>query len=394
MSCDSGIMSVGGFVTQRASLGELCRCRARGRLFVRIVVRYLSVAFALLSFSSLGCESINDGVENCPEKRISSDLHPVFYWGETSNPGTWEFNKGIPMASGRFAQWLDADHLIVSSGRAVDENVIRGLLVLSLAGDAVTVEDWDLFAFDHAIWDMHQFPSTGEIWLLYFDTDVQVYPRLGRVSLGAGEVQVEQVLLDESWQVAGVRDWETGAVLVYATRPSDSKKGFFIVSTGTLASDSLLYGITTTPWSGRGFDLSPDGRQLYWGDVVESWEWAVTWVQCLDLTSQPLQPVIVAERPGAVISVTVNPVDADQLLVNRRVYESMNVVKEDVVELIDVRAGNVSKLDVRTHEESCYTIRNEFPSWRADGNAIVFQSWSSSSGSYGPSRVWSKVVRP
>jgi hypothetical protein len=271
--------------------------------------------------------------------------------------------------------------------------MVNGLLVLSLAPDGVTVNNWELFAFEPEIWYMRVFHSTGEIWLLYYESDAALYPRLSRVALAAGTVQIEETILDESWEVGGVADWGDGSTaLVHATRPSDLKKGFFTVTTAALATDSLVYGINMTSWSARGFDLAHNRKNLYWGDVIDSWENAITLVHCLDLTSEPLQPIVVAARPGGVIGLAVHPVDPNYVLVNRRVYESASVVKEDVVELLDVRDGSTQKLDVKTSVERCYAIRNEFPAWRADGSAMLFRSWAASSGSQ--SRVWLREIGP
>ncbi len=351
-------------------------------------------AIPLIAWLFISCDTVDENSGECPERALSTSLKPIFYWGQTSNPATWELNRGTPVGSGRFAQWLDDSHLVASSGALLGGDVVNGLLVLSLASNGVTVDDWELYPFERDIWYMRVLRSTGDIWLLYFENDTAMYPRLSRVTLGAGIVQVRETPLDESWMVSGVNDWPGGeGVLVYATRPSDLARGFFSIKTVS-AADSLVIAIGMNAWSGRGSDLSTDGRRLYWGDVVGDWGQARTLVHCLDLTTNPLEPLVVADRAGAIVSIAVDPTNPRRLVINRRVFESIGIVKEDIAELLDLSNGSIRGLDVRTNTGLCYAVRNEFPSWRVDGRALVFRSWGSVSSTDLPSRVWLKEVGP
>ena len=349
-------------------------------------VRLLLIAFLLVL---VACDSSTDGDDPCATVPISSSLDPIFYWGKTSDPNAWHVNTGVPVASGKFTQWLSADQVVSATERLVGGVKERGLIVFTLRPDGVSIDNWEWFKFDHEISLMRVFESNGELWILYFESAQETYPRLGRAVLANGNVEIQSVLLDETWRVWGFDEWSDGtSVLAHGRRPSDSTFGFFIVSA---ASDSLVYGLNISAEAARGMDLSADGDRLYWGATIDQGANARTWIHCLDLTTKPLQPVVIADVSGECLRVAINPSNANEVLVNRRVFQGVNV-KEDIVELLDVVSWKSQRIDVRTSQNPCGVVRNEYPFWRPDGAAIIFRAWTGQADE--PSRVWTRTVSP
>jgi hypothetical protein len=338
------------------------------------ISRIVVLLSLVLLVGSCGLLDDDDG-EFPPPFDINPKLERFFYWGYVGI-GQWEPNRGLPIGDVRNPIWTEPDRIMAVTATRVGGGSIQGIFELFLAPDSLDFQRYVGYEFPFYVWSLGYDTNRRKPMIIYVDETSRLVA--ADVSLTAGEVVIDTELVEPEWVPQELCCWHgRPGVVFYGRNPTSGVAGFYWrhETEDGERTDELLYQVTIDLGSAQGLSISADGGFLLFGAVRGQYNNAQSSIYRLTLAEGSSEPVVIAQRKGALVSLRSHPVDPAVLLVNYRFLGDSSGPPQDHVELLDVESLASVDLNMRTSPSPYVNVGNGLPDWSPNGRDIVFSAW-------------------